>query len=173
MFTEIPPPSTDEVYKLIRSMPSKSSTMDKIPTSVIKTRAATFAPLVARLITLSFSEGKFPDELNKALVTLLLKKDGLDTDVYGNYRPISNLHTISKVVERAFLVRLAAHIKPSPKLQPVPVSVQTWPQHRNCTSPDAERRRYLSANNGLKTTLQLDLSSAFDTIDMCTLLYRL
>ena len=35
-------------------------------------------------------------------ITIKLKKDGLDADVYGNYRPISNLHTISKIVERVF-----------------------------------------------------------------------
>ena len=95
MFADIPPPSIEEVHKLIHSMPSKSSSMDKIPTSVMKTCAATFAPLLTRLITLSFNEGKFPEKFKKALVTPLLKKDGLDADMYGNYRPISNLHTIS------------------------------------------------------------------------------
>jgi len=52
-------------------------------------------------VTLSFNDGKFPEKYRKALVTPLLKKDGLDANVYVNYRPISNLHTISKIVERA------------------------------------------------------------------------
>jgi hypothetical protein len=43
------------------------------------------------------------------MVTLLLKKDGLDQDVFGNSRVISNLHTISKLVERVYMARLAAH----------------------------------------------------------------
>jgi len=46
---------------------------------------ATFAALLARLITLFFNEGKFPEKFKKALVTSLLKKDGLDMDVYRNY----------------------------------------------------------------------------------------
>src|SRR5664279_4338123 len=47
------------------------------------------------------------------MVTPLLKKDGLDVDIFGNYRPISNLHTISKIVERVYMTRIAAHVKQS------------------------------------------------------------
>ena len=173
MFVDIQPPSDDEVYKLICSVPPKSSPMDQIPTSVIKTCAATFAPLIARLVTLSFNEGKFPDKYRKALVTPLLKKDGLDADVYGNYRPISNLHTISKIVERVFLTRLVSHVKQSPNYNPFQSAYR-----RGHSTETALLRMlndvYCAADNGARTMLlQLDLSSAFDTIDMCTLLRRL
>ena len=114
MLTDIPPPSVSEISKLIRSMPAKSSPMDKIPTTVIKKCADAFAPLLTRLVTLSFNEGKFPDTYKQALVTPLLKKEGLDADVFGNYRPISNLNTISKIVERVYMTRLAMHVKHSP-----------------------------------------------------------
>jgi hypothetical protein len=43
----------------------------------------------------------------------LLMKEGLDADVFRNYRPISNLHTISKIVERVYMMRLAVHVKQS------------------------------------------------------------
>ena len=79
------PPSTDEIYQLISSMPAKSSPLDKIPTSVIKTCANVFAPLIARFVTLSFSEGNFPVEYKHALITPLLKKEGLDAGSLGNY----------------------------------------------------------------------------------------
>ena len=38
----------------------------------------------------------------------LLKKAGLDSSV--NYRPISNLATVSKVLERLVLARLRSHL---------------------------------------------------------------
>ena len=114
MFNDILPPSVDEISKLIRSMSAKSSPMDRIPTSVIKRCADAFAPLLTRLVTLSFDEGKFPDIYKQALVTPLLKKESLDSDVLGNYRPISNLNTISKIVERVYMARLAMHVKRSP-----------------------------------------------------------
>jgi len=47
MFTDITLPSTDKIQKLIRLMPAESSPLNKIPTSVIKTCADVFAPLIA------------------------------------------------------------------------------------------------------------------------------
>jgi len=47
-------------------------------------------------------------------VTPLLKKKGLDGDNVANYRPISNLHTVSKIVERLFLSRIIAHVEQAP-----------------------------------------------------------
>ena len=55
-------------------MLAKSSPMDRIQTSVIKKCADAFAPLLTRLVTLSFDEGKFPDIYKQALVTPLLKR---------------------------------------------------------------------------------------------------
>jgi len=53
-------------------------------------------------------------EYKHALVTPLLKRESLDADSLGNYRFISNLHTISKNVERVYMSRLAAHVRSSP-----------------------------------------------------------
>ena len=49
------PVTPDEVFKLLGAMPSKSSPMDFIPTSILKKCRHVFAaPLVARLANLSF-----------------------------------------------------------------------------------------------------------------------
>jgi len=77
LFTDITPPSTDKIYKLIRSMLAKSSPLDKITTAVIKTRAGVVGPLPARLVTLFFSEGKFPVVQERACNNIANKK------VYG------------------------------------------------------------------------------------------
>jgi hypothetical protein len=173
MFNDILPPSVDEISKLIRSMPAKSSPMDRIPTSVIKRCADAFAPLLTRLVTLSFDEGKFPDIYKQALVTPLLKKEGLDSDVFGNYRPISNLNTISKIVERVYMARLATHVKHSPNYN----RFQSAYRRGHSTETAVLRMLndvYHTADNGSRTMLlQLDLSSAFDTLDTITLLRRL
>ena len=65
-----------------------------------------FAPVICHLANLSFREGVFPDRFKKAQVTPLIKKAGLDPEIPANYRPISNLVTISKVLERLLLSRL-------------------------------------------------------------------
>jgi len=66
-----------------------------------------FSPVVSDLIAymanLSFSQGTFPSKFMHASVTPLLKKPGLNPSVSANFRPISNLNSISKILERLFL----------------------------------------------------------------------
>ena len=49
-----------------------------------------------------------------ASFTPLVKKAGLDEDSPGNFKPISNLNSISKLIERLFLSRLQPQILGSP-----------------------------------------------------------
>jgi len=44
------------------------------------------------------------------IVTPLLKKPGLDAANMANYRPVSNLSFISKVVERAVAIQLNEYL---------------------------------------------------------------
>ena len=48
----------------------------------------------------SFTEGRVPSRFKSASVTPLLKKDGLDPDDLSNFRPVSNVSLISKILER-------------------------------------------------------------------------
>ena len=45
-----------------------------------------------------------------ALIRSLLKKTGLDKDILKNYRPVSNLTFISKIIERVIAGRLNEHL---------------------------------------------------------------
>ena len=84
--------------------------MDIIPTSLILCCQAVFSDIIAHLANLSFSEGRFPAIFKQASVTPLLKGRSLDKSVPSNYRPISNLNFISKVLERLFMVHFQANI---------------------------------------------------------------
>ena len=173
LLTDLRSPSIEEVSKLIRNMPAKSSVMDSIPTSVLKSSVDLFAPLIARLAALSFAEGSFPTRFKVASVTPLLKKKGLDRAVFANYRPISNLHTISKIIERITLSRITAHVESSPSYN------RFQSAYRRGYSTETALTRllndvYLAADQKSRTLLlQLDLSAAFDTIDQGTLKSRL
>ena len=71
--------TVDEVHRHIASMPSKSSSVDFIPTSLLKLCPSVFSELIARLANLSFSEDTFPAKFKAAaVITLLLKKPSLD-----------------------------------------------------------------------------------------------
>ena len=55
-------------------------------------------PLITKIINLSLDSGYFPHTWKCALVRPLLKKDGLPP-FFKNFRPVSNLAFISKLVE--------------------------------------------------------------------------
>ena len=83
---------------------------DRDPT---KTCWQVLAPMVANLANISFTEGVFPTRYKKAQVTPLLKKDGMDLESVSRYRPVSNLNTISKILEKLFMARLKPQISRS------------------------------------------------------------
>ena len=87
--------------------------MDYIP-QLWRKCIPTFSELIAKQANVSFSEGHFPSHFKKAIVTPLLTKRDLDAENLANYRPISNLNTISKMIERLVLVRIHHHIIQSP-----------------------------------------------------------
>ena len=147
--------------------------MDAFPSSLIKSCSDVFTPIIVRLCNLSFSSGRFPAAYTSASVTPLVKKDGLDPDDPSSYRPISNLNTLSKILERVFLARLLPHVSNSNNSNPFQSA------YRKFHSTETALLKILDdvyTNAGrLQPTLLigLDLSAAFDTIDKITLINRL
>ena len=93
-------------------MNGKTSPRDSIPTTLMKECSSTFSSIIARLANLSFSEGGFPSAFKCAQITPIVKKVGLDPSDLTNYRTISNLRTISKILERLYLSRLKPQVLP-------------------------------------------------------------
>jgi len=84
--------------------------MDFVPTSLLKACSNSFSEIICTLANLSFSEGVFPSAFKVAQITPILKKPNLDSNILNNFRPISNLNNISKLIEKLFLSRLQNHV---------------------------------------------------------------
>ena len=93
--------SESEVSELILKGNSKSCCLDPIPTKIIKQIVPALLPLITSIINKSLSMSHMPDSLKKAAVTPLLKKPTLNTEDLKNYRPVSNLPYIGKLIEKA------------------------------------------------------------------------
>jgi len=123
------------------------------------------------LANLSFAEGKFPDVFKQASVTPLIKGQFLDKSVPSNYRLISNLNFISKILKCLFLSRFQSHILTSPNFN------KNQSAYRPGCSTETTLQLLLdigTADAGKLTLLvSLDLSAAFDTIDHAVLLKHL
>ena len=162
--------TVDEVSKLLKSTSNKSSTMDFLPTSLLRECSSVFAPVITRLANLAFIEGAFPDNLKSAIVSPLLKKPGLEKSEPANYRPISNLNTIGKLLERLVLVRLQPHINGSSfnEYQSAYRAGRSSETALLRITNDALR----AADNKMATVLvALDLSAAFDTIIIIIIIF--
>lgn len=75
---------------------------------MIRRNAATLCRPITQLINRSIREAVFPDCLKKAVVTPLHK--GGDKAELANYRPVSILPVIAKVVESVVAMQLMDHL---------------------------------------------------------------
>ena len=162
-----------EVRKIIAKSPTKSCSLDPAPTWMVKDSVDELIPMVTILVNLSLQSANVPDSMKQALVTPLLKKDDLDPEVLKNYRPVSNLSFLSKVLERVVAARLTNYMTINQLHEPMQSA------YRACHSTETALVRV--QNDILRTLDQggaailvlLDLSAAFDTIDHSILLSRM
>ena len=92
-----------ELSKTVIECNSTTSDIDPIPTTFFKRVFDSVSGPVLDIINTSLRTGVFPDPFKTAVVKPLLKKPKLDTSTLANYRPISNLPFISKVLEKIVL----------------------------------------------------------------------
>ena len=150
---------------------SKSScSLDPIPTGLLRDLLPTLAPVIADLVNASLSSGKFPSDLKSAIVQPLLKKPSLDPDVLKNYRPVSNLSFISKVIEKVVAARLLDHMTENGLMDPYQSAYRKG--HSTETALVRVHNDIVSAvDKGMGVCLiLLDLYAAFDTVDHTLLL---
>ena len=69
------------------------------------------APVLTVIVNTSLSCADLIPELERAFVTPLIKKLILDCEIFKNYRPVSNLSFVSKLIERIVCVQLVDHLK--------------------------------------------------------------
>ena len=84
--------------------PTKSCLLEPWPTFLVKECIDILLPSITRLVNCSLSEDVVPDGFKKAIVTPLIKKSLLPLNELNNYRPVSVLGFISKLVDVLLLL---------------------------------------------------------------------
>ena len=90
---------------------SSAHDLDPMPTFLVKMALPQLSPIITAITNKSLSTGEFPMLFKQALVTPLLKKPSLDPELCKNYRPVSNLSFVSKVLEKVVVAQLNKHLK--------------------------------------------------------------
>jgi Reverse transcriptase (RNA-dependent DNA polymerase) len=140
---------------------------------LLKACSDSFASIIARLANITFEHAQFPTQFKMARITPLLKRSDLGTDDPSNYRPISNLNTVSKILERLVLMRLTTHNSLSASVDRLQSAYRRFHSTETALLKVTDDI-YAAFNDGQSTLLvALDLSAVFDCIDHGTLVDRL
>ncbi len=100
----------EELNKLITTSKPTTCLLDPLPTKLLKELPVAEEPLL-NIINSSLSLGHVPKPFKLAVIKPLIKKPQLDPSELANYRPISNLPFMSKILEKLCLLNCAHSCK--------------------------------------------------------------
>lgn len=163
----------DDVQRAITGAASKSCALDPLPTTVLKEFLPELLPFLTDLCNSSLLQGSLPLSQRQAIVFPRLKKVGADPADGSNYRPVSNLTFMSKIVERLVCRQLTTFLDRHKLLPDLQSAYRK--QHSTETAVLKIISDILQAADKGKVTLLglLDMSAAFDTVDHAILISRL
>ena len=145
----------------------------QLPTWILKQCTQELLSTITQIVNLSLKSGEFPHSMKRALVKPLIKKQSLDPNEYKNYRPVSNLGFVSKLIERVVADQLKTYMNEHRLDEELQSAYRAM--HSTETAllkVISDIRRSLDSNKGV-IMLLLDLSAAFDTVDYDILFQRL
>jgi hypothetical protein len=162
----------DEVRSVLMALKSDSAPgWDKIPTCLLKAAHKEIVPIIAHLANLCFEQGTFPLAFKEAIVTPVHKSG--DETIMSNYRPISVLPSISKILEKLINTRLLNYLSKHGLLSPT----QYGFRRGKCTEDAILALTSLITGNvdsgNRCLAVFLDLKKAFDTVSVTILLQKL
>ncbi len=162
--------SEHEVESALKTLDiNKATGPDGIPAKLLKETASTIAPSLCKLFNKSLHLGVVPEEWKLANVVPVFKKG-----VKGkteNYRPISLLSIVSKVLERRVFLNIKHHL-----CQLINKCQHGFLQGKSCATNLLEVFDYIGRildNGGQVDTIYLDMSKAFDRISHQNLIIKL
>ena len=166
------PTDRKEIKSLIMNLPAKNSSgCDEISNNLLKKLCPVLLTPLEKIFNKSLNEGVFPELMKLADISPLFKSK-LDNEA-NNYRPISLLMTISKVLEKIIYQRTYGFMESTGQIYNSQYGFRS--QH-SCESAVAKLTSEIikGKQNGMYTlALFLDLSKAFDTLEHKVLLDKM
>ena len=171
-FTEFERPTITDIYNLIVTAKTTSPS-DPIPLKMTKILASTLAPIYKQIIDTSLMTGEIPNNLKYAIINPYLKKPDLDVEVLSNYRPVSQLPLLSKILEKIVNKQIISYLNTYDLLDRRQNAFRkNHSTETTLLSLFDDLYKSLDSNLPIQLIL-LDLSAAFDTIDFDILIERL
>ena len=163
---------SQKVEQIVKKSATKSCVLDPIPTSLIKEHLEDFVPILTVIMNNSLQNGKFPDKLKNAAVWPLLKKANLPLED-KNYRPVSNLNYIGKLIKRAACDQIVEFASQTGNIKRNQSAYRVGHSTESALLKVKSDLLHAMDNQEVTCLVLLDLSVAFDTVDHDLLLNRL
>ena len=152
--------------------PTKSCELDPIPTFLLKKILPSVSQLFTGIINNSITVGTFPNCIKGALVQPVLKKANLDL-INKNYRVVSNLSFVGKLIECVVADQVTSHITQHSLME---ANQSAYCSHHSTETTllkvKADILRAVD-NQEVVCLVLLDLLAAFDTVNHDILIARL
>ena len=165
------PVTTGEVSNIISELKNSKSSSDGISTYLLKKAKHVLCSPLTELINWSLSRGEFPDLLKIAHVTPIFKSG--DRCEPNNYRPISVLPVVSKVLEKCMYRRVVKFLE---KYKLLSHQQYGFTRGKSCVDAVSSLTEFIYKSLNASeyvVTLFIDLKKAYDTVNHTILLDKL
>ncbi len=142
---------------------SKATGDDGIPVRYLKATAEVSSQIITHIINLSIEMGIVPRDWKSATVTPLFKEG--DRNEASNYRPISILPCISKILERTVHTQIYDHLRTYNLVSEAQFGFRKHHSSATCELKLLDNIYRNKVNSLFTGVVFLDLKKAFDTVN--------
>lgn len=173
VFEHIELVSLPSLADIVKYLKPTNCLLDVVPVKMLKIAFNTVGPGLLVFVNTCLSLGAVPAAFKHAVVRPLLKKTHLDSSLLSNFRPVSHMPFLSKVLEKVVFVQLRSFLENSSVFE----KFQSGFRSRHSTES-----ALLKVHNDIVLSVDakcpvvlvlLDLTATIDTVDHTVLLSHL